>query len=121
MGPRERSVLVVEGEVPGRVEDDDPAVGLLLALDVGGTGLDVDLRPEPDPRGRPTDDHGPQHMLELRVGAGRNRGGGDLRGPVGHTGQVTSAAIGPDNTRSVGSGTRPTANSAPYSPVTPGT
>jgi len=36
-----------------RVEGDDPAVGLLLAVDVRGPGLGVDVRPEPEPLGRP--------------------------------------------------------------------
>src|SRR6185312_11361493 len=45
------------GDVLGRVEGDEPAVGLLLALDVGGPGLGVDPRTEPHPGGCPAGDH----------------------------------------------------------------
>src|SRR5690348_1985976 len=69
------------GDVLGRVEGDEPAVGLLLALDVGGPGLGVDPGTEPDPGGGPAGDHGLHHFLQLADGAGRQRGGGELLGP----------------------------------------
>src|SRR4029077_11392139 len=41
------------GDVLGRVEGDEPAVGRVLALDCGGPRLGVDAGAEPDPGGGP--------------------------------------------------------------------
>jgi drug/metabolite transporter (DMT)-like permease len=66
-------------DVPGRLEGDEPAVGLPLAVDVGGTSLGVDTRAEPDRLGRAAGDHGPHHLLQPGVGRGRKRRRGDQR------------------------------------------
>jgi DNA-formamidopyrimidine glycosylase len=71
-----------DGDILGRVKGDEPAIGLFLMHDRGGPCLGVDIGTEPDTRGRSARDHGPHHLLELGVGAGRERVRGDLGGSV---------------------------------------
>src|ERR1700761_6576990 len=83
-----RAVSRVEDQARDRdvltgVEGGEPAVGLLLPVDVGGAGLGVDARPEPEPGGRPGGDDRAHNLLQASVRAGGKRGGGDLPG-AGH-------------------------------------
>jgi hypothetical protein len=68
------------GDVLRRVESHQPAVGLLLALDVGGAGLGVNAGAEADRCPGAVLNHGQHHLLQPGLGTGRERGGGDLLG-----------------------------------------